>query len=286
MKFSIIVPCYNQAQYLYGLLDNVANATKESHEVIIINDGSPKARVKEIIDRLQPAGGHQTIVRIHQKNKGLASTRNVGLGKAVGEFIQFLDADDMLVTNKLDRQAALMDEEDLDIAIDEYMIGDENLCEFKPSHDVVGAYELTASEIAKRWERGMSIPIHCPLIRRKSLGKIRFAERMRAKEDFVFWMLLLEKKKKFAYTGIVGAIYRVHDASMTRADNTGNAVQWLGAIREASKRLPAVFDEETKAAAVDHFNSYYLRFFYEREPDFNKKLFQPFLQQMMAEASK
>jgi glycosyltransferase involved in cell wall biosynthesis len=277
MKFSIIVPCFNQAQYLFGLLDNVANATRQEHEVIIINDGSTKARVKEMIDRLEPAAPHQTIVRIHQKNKGLASTRNVGLGKARGEFIQLLDSDDMLVAGKLDRQALVMEEGKLDIAIDEYMLADEDLCDFKPSHDVVGAYDLTVENIARQWERGMSIPIHCPLIRKKSLGRIRFGEHMRAKEDWLFWMLFFEKPKKYAFTGVVGAIYRVHQASMTRADDTRNGFQWLNAIKEASSRIPEAFDDQSKKEAIDHFNNYYIRSFYDRDREFNKHLFRPFL---------
>lgn len=280
MKFSVIVPCYNQAQYLFGLLDNVASATTGEHEVIIINDGSTKPRTQELIDRLSPAGPHQTLVRIHQDNIGLASTRNVGLDHAQGEFIQFLDADDMLVSGKLDRQSALMDEYGLDIIIDEYMLGDNDLCTFVPSGDRLSSYDLTAASIAKTWERGMSIPIHCPLIRRKSLGRLRFAEDMRAKEDWIFWMSFFLEKRKYAFTGIVGAIYRDHGASMTRADKTGQAYQWMVATKEAAAKMPDAFDNEAEAMAIDRFNKFYLRFFYERDPNFNKNLFGPFLREI------
>ena len=286
MKFSVIVPCYNQAQYLFGLLDNVAMTTRHEHEVIIINDGSTKARTKEMIDRLMPAGAHQKIVVIHQKNKGLASTRNIGINKAKGEFIQFLDSDDVLVTGKLDRQADLMERDHLDIAIDEYVLADDDLCDITPSHDVVGSYEITAVQIARKWERGMSIPIHCPLIRRKSLGKLRFAEGARAKEDFIFWLQFFAEPRQYAFTGIVGAIYRVHAASMTRADNTGSGFQWLNAIREIGKRVPEAFDEQTTSEALDHFNRFYLRFFYEKDARFNKNVFGVYLQNVLEESGR
>lgn len=280
MKFSVIVPCYNQAQFLFGLLDNVAVATAQQHEVIIINDGSVKPRTRELIDRLEPAGPHQSIVRIHQKNVGLASTRNVGLGKSKGDFIQFLDADDMLVPGKLDRQAELMERDGLDIVIDEYMLGDDDLCTFWPSDDVLLDYDLTAAEIARKWERGMSIPVHCPLIRRKSLGQLRFADNMRAKEDWLFWMSFFEKPRKSALTGVVGAIYRTHAASMTRADKTGQALQWMTATRVAHEKMPGAFDDEALTLAVEHFNAFYVRFFYEKDSQFNKNLFSGYLREL------
>ncbi|MDO6965500.1 glycosyltransferase family 2 protein [Rhizobium alvei] len=281
MKFSIIVPCYNQSQYLFGVIDNIAKSTQHDHEVIIINDGSTKPRTVEMLEKLSPAGSHQHLVKINQENMGLANTRNVGLNKARGEFIQFLDADDMLVAGKLDRQAALMDREELDIAIDEYLIGDENLCEFRNGDHKLCDYVLTLENIALEWERGMSIPVHCPLIRRSSLGNIRFGSDMRAKEDWLFWMLFFAEPRRYAFTGVVGAIYRVHASSMTRSDNRSNGLQWLKAIEKSRILLSDGFGDGETSAAIKHFNDFYLKHYYINDGAFNKSLFGNYLRNIV-----
>jgi len=90
-KVSIIVPCYNQAQYLDESLQSVINQTYANWECLIINDGSPDNT--EAIARKWEAKDPRFIY-IYKENGGVSSARNLGIEKASSEFILPLDADD------------------------------------------------------------------------------------------------------------------------------------------------------------------------------------------------
>lgn len=102
---SIIVPCYNQAQYLDECLQSVSNQTYQNWECIIVNDGSiddteKKARHWENKDR--------RFKYLFQENLGVSIARNLGLEYSSGTYIQFLDGDDILQEDKLSYQADIL----------------------------------------------------------------------------------------------------------------------------------------------------------------------------------
>ncbi len=90
-KFSIIVPCYNSAEFVPRCLDSILNTKYKNLEIICINDGS-KDNTLEILDKY--ASKDSRIKVINQQNKGIGATRNVGLENACGDFIHFVDSDD------------------------------------------------------------------------------------------------------------------------------------------------------------------------------------------------
>lgn len=97
-KISIIIPCFNQAEYLEDAIESAYGQTLPAHEVIVVNDGSTD-NSQEIAERYQfKQFPHlESPVRvINQVNKGLASARNTGIMNATGDYILPLDADDML----------------------------------------------------------------------------------------------------------------------------------------------------------------------------------------------
>lgn len=92
-KFSIIIPCYNQANWLKISIQSLKNQTFDNWEAIIINDGSTD-ETKETADYL--AKEDNRIKVIHQSNAGLSDARNSGIQIAKGEWLNFLDSDDYL----------------------------------------------------------------------------------------------------------------------------------------------------------------------------------------------
>tara|TARA_R110002072_G_scaffold224998_1_gene382114 strand:+ start:35089 stop:36084 length:996 start_codon:yes stop_codon:yes gene_type:complete len=97
-KISIIVPVYNIAEYLPTCLDSILNQDFRDFELIIINDGSPD-HSDVICDHY--ALKDSRIQVFHQVNKGVSAARNLGLEKARGEWICFIDGDDELYPNSL-----------------------------------------------------------------------------------------------------------------------------------------------------------------------------------------
>lgn len=104
-RISIIIPCYNQAEYLEDAIESAYHQTKPPHEIIVIDDGSTDNSL-EVACRYQFAHlpGIQSPVKvIHQVNKGLSSARNTGIMAATGDYILPLDADDILIENAVER---------------------------------------------------------------------------------------------------------------------------------------------------------------------------------------
>lgn len=96
--FSIIVPCYNQAQFLDEALTSVYNQTNENWECIIVDDGS-KDQTKIVSKRWSDKDSRFTYM--YQENAGLSMARNTGINKAKGIYILPLDADDKIADNYL-----------------------------------------------------------------------------------------------------------------------------------------------------------------------------------------
>ncbi|MBR3605853.1 MAG: glycosyltransferase family 2 protein [Candidatus Gastranaerophilales bacterium] len=95
-KISVIIPVYNVEKYLAECLDSVINQTLKEIEILCVNDGSTDASA-EIIE--QYAKKDERIKVFNQENKGAGSARNVGIKQAQGDFLAFLDSDDVYPSN-------------------------------------------------------------------------------------------------------------------------------------------------------------------------------------------
>ena len=100
-QVSVIIPCYNQGRFLGEAVDSVIAQTHGAWECLIINDGSTD-NTAEIAASY--AGRDGRIRDLYQHRPGLGSARNRGLAESRGEYVQFLDADDILLPEKIERQ--------------------------------------------------------------------------------------------------------------------------------------------------------------------------------------
>lgn len=100
MELSIIVPIYNVEQYVHACLESIfrQGIEKNRFEVILVNDGTKDKSMEAVADII---ASHPNITIINQENQGLSLARNNGLAVAKGEYILFVDSDDMLVDNSL-----------------------------------------------------------------------------------------------------------------------------------------------------------------------------------------
>ncbi|MCG3461361.1 glycosyltransferase [Xenorhabdus bovienii] len=90
---SIIIPAFNVEKFIINSVSSVLEQTHKNIEIIIINDGSTDNTL-DIITKL--AGKHKNIFFLSQENKGISSARNLGLSKATGDYVAFLDSDDFI----------------------------------------------------------------------------------------------------------------------------------------------------------------------------------------------
>jgi glycosyltransferase involved in cell wall biosynthesis len=100
-KVSIIIPCYNSGKHISDTINSVINQTYKNLEIIIIDDGSTDNSV-EIINSIND----ERIILLRQENKGASCARNLGITSSKGDFIQFLDSDDLISHNKIELQVS------------------------------------------------------------------------------------------------------------------------------------------------------------------------------------
>jgi len=100
-KVSIIIPTYNRCAWIKNAIDSVLQQTYQNFELLIIDDGSTDI-TKSVLTKYE-----NSIKYFYQENKGPSSARNLGIRKAKGEFISFLDSDDRWLKRKLETQVKL-----------------------------------------------------------------------------------------------------------------------------------------------------------------------------------
>jgi glycosyltransferase involved in cell wall biosynthesis len=104
-KVSIIVPCYNQAQYLDEALQSLLDQTYTNWECFIVNDGSPDA-TEEVARKWEAADSR--FIYLFKENGGVSSARNLGIATAKSEFILTLDADDKYEATFIEKAMLLL----------------------------------------------------------------------------------------------------------------------------------------------------------------------------------
>lgn len=115
-KVSMIVPVYNSARYLAGFVDSILTQTmpQNDYEVIFVDDGSSD-NSGDILDKYVSQYGFMQV--IHQWNSGPAAARNAGLKKATGEYVAFVDPDDLLIEKYLESSYTKATETGADIVL-------------------------------------------------------------------------------------------------------------------------------------------------------------------------
>ena len=118
-KVTIIVPFYNVEKYLRKCLDSLINQTYKNLEIIVVDDGSTDNSVK-ICDEFANRDNRITVIR--QKNGGISIARNAGLDKMTGSFVTFVDSDDYLEINAVEKFLKISITEGADIVCSETII--------------------------------------------------------------------------------------------------------------------------------------------------------------------
>ena len=218
IHISVIIPCYNQGQYLAEAIDSVLAQHRADAEIIVVNDGSPD-RTADVAR----AYGNR-IVYIEQENRGFSGARNTGIRAARGDYVAFLDSDDAYLPGTLDTLAAYLDTHP-DTA---FVCGD---VYFYDGERTTGRYSDVAGRPRHpanfRWETvGYYPPSNTVLVRRAIFDRVGlFDERLKkAAEDWTMWVKIA-RLYNMTYLDQPLTLYRQHSGNVTKrrtAINEGN----------------------------------------------------------------
>ena len=100
IKISVIIPVYNAEQYLKDCVDSIINQSYQNFELILVDDGSSDNSPKICDDY---AAKDNRIIVIHKSNNGVSAARKTGLDNASGDYIMYVDSDDWLDINTMER---------------------------------------------------------------------------------------------------------------------------------------------------------------------------------------
>lgn len=214
MKISVIIPCYNQGRYLLETIYSVFNQTYSNFEIIIVNDGSTD-NTEEIANSL--VNRFNQIKYVKQENRGLSAARNTGLDLASGNFIQFLDADDLLSMNKFSKTIkAFVGHTEPDIVYSSYICFEDGNKNNTWTYSRVELKEDALLDFITEWEKDLSIPIHCFLYRKEIIGNARFNTSLPNHEDWAFHLDIASRKPVYLYTPEEISYYRIKENAMSQ----------------------------------------------------------------------
>ena len=120
---SIVVPVYNAARYIRKTIDMVCEQTYKDWELILVDDASPDNSAEIISEIIESSGKRIRLIR-KERNAGAAEARNTGIDASAGRYIAFLDADDVWMPDKLEKQIAFMEKTGASFAFHSYELGD------------------------------------------------------------------------------------------------------------------------------------------------------------------
>jgi glycosyltransferase involved in cell wall biosynthesis len=189
---SIIIPCYNQGQFLDETLLSVYNQSYPNWECIIVNDGSTDN--SESIAK-KWANKDKGFIYFHKENNGVSSARNFALEKAKGSYVQFLDADDLLDSRKLELSLSALKElqsENKQIVISNFRMFSVNADTTTAPYCILKSELFTYENLLYKWNESFSIPIHCGFFEMSLFEGIRFPENLTAQEDWIVWVKLFK----------------------------------------------------------------------------------------------
>lgn len=211
---SIIVPCYNQAQYLDEALESVFNQTYDNWECIIVNDGSPD-NTEEVAKKWLEKD--RRFIYLYKENGGLSSARNLGLENANGDYIQFLDSDDYLASDKISKSLNLIQNfSSNNIVVSNFKFFKNDITDELGYGSNLASDLFTFNKILYGWDFKFNIPIHCSFFSAFLFQKFRFPEDLGAKEDWIMWLRFSQEDVTFHFLNETLAFYRQHDGGMTR----------------------------------------------------------------------
>ena len=253
---SVIVPIYNVEEYLEECLESIRNQTYTNIEVILVNDGSTDGSI-EICERFCQQDNRFKLVT--QENQGLSAARNRGVKESIGEYIMFVDSDDVVKENIVEVLFFYMNS-DVDIVECQITRCKDELVENKPT-SIMFKGESTEAILKSIEFKEVKFCAFTKLYRRELVEKVPFLEGY-IYEDVYTGMNYLKYIRKMVVVDLKGYYYRVRPNSiMTKSFNEKN----LDIFPIGKKLIESFNDNEYLLPYIGYFIFYLSLSHYQRD---------------------
>ncbi|MCS4436601.1 glycosyltransferase [Aquiflexum gelatinilyticum] len=242
---SVVIPCFNHGKFLAESINSVLDQTYSPIEIIVVNDGSTD-NTKEV------AGAFPMVKYVYQENQGLSAARNAGIKNSEGEFLVFLDADDLLLKDAIDfNQRLLLD--DISLA---FVSGGYNLetadYEIIPKQRIIDTNNAYLLLLERNY-----IEMHGTVMyRRWVFEEFLFDTSLKACEDYDLY-LKIARNHPVAHHSKILTVYRMHGNNMS-----GNPKLMLDSVLEVLRRQKKVLKSKEEAESlkrgIEFFEKYYV----------------------------
>lgn len=237
MKVSVIIPCYNSARYLEECMDSVLSQSMEDFEVILIDDGSTD---DTLVLARQIAAADSRVCVLAQANAGVSAARNLGLEHARGEWVTFVDSDDLLPEHALATMLSAVSQ-DIDMVVCAHRTfaedgSQETVIPGTRWMDLAGERKRRAAAL-RLIEGDCVLNIMCNKLHRRAMlerERLRLHPSVRIAEDALFNLEAVLCGQGIAYVNQVTYLYRTHAASAMHTHQGGEFerhLPWMQALR-------------------------------------------------------
>jgi len=244
-SISVIIPTRNRFELLKEAIDSVLSQSMLPKEIIILDDCSDAAH-KNNIQSIQEL---DSSIQVHllKEHKGVSFCRNLGLEIAVGEYVLFLDDDDTLNNDMLEKSIEALEGFDV-VSCRTHVFSSTTKNQSLNQTDCITPLAMTKLIKAYNWQKTATFDtykleenpaahiflyhpmIHSFVFRREVFEKIRFPEDLSYGEDFYVWLFLANSGVKFKKLDFVGGNCRVHENSLSASASVSKKLKFYDRI--------------------------------------------------------
>lgn len=259
-KLSIIIPVYNKEKYIEKCLKSIQMQKFENYEVIIINDGSTD-NSSGIIEKFEI--GDKRIKHFYHENKGVSFSRNKGIALATGDYISFVDADDMIFANYLEYFNNSIDSEVDILVFNSLYFNNDDTLEYQLGSGNKGMNIDKQFNLKKKYkfedlmENNIAINVWNKFYKKSFIreSSIHFFDELSYDEDVFFNLWCFYKSKSIRYLDQKLYYYRVTSDGISQLYHK----DLMSKYNHAAELLLANFDSKMKLEIMKTLQYIYTR---------------------------
>ena len=245
-KISIVVPVYNTAPYLHECVATLAAQTYKNLEILLVNDGSTD-NSGEICDQWAVQDNRITV--IHTENRGVSHARNLGIERASGAYISFVDSDDWVDRDYYDSMLKAV----LDYGVEACLTGyteegdRKRYIGNKTHHPIAGSStDILRYMVLTEGEKTSFFAIAAKLWKRSLLNDIRLREDIHVGEDSLFSWQVMRQARSAVYFPIYGYHYRQRSDSAIHSIHVEKTFSGIKAFQYICENAKNISEELSK----------------------------------------